>query len=62
MQNAAEAEMYFIAVMMVLILVISSLAVFFFVRQYKKEMREKGKRRGEKSGSVPDSSERADLR
>jgi cbb3-type cytochrome oxidase subunit 3 len=36
---SAEAEVYFIAAMMVLILVISFVAVYFFVRQYRKEMR-----------------------
>lgn len=42
---SAAAEVYFIAAMMVLILVISFAAVYFFVRQYKKEMREKGEKR-----------------
>ena len=38
---SAEAEVYFIAAMMVLILVVSFAAVYFFVRQYRNEMREK---------------------
>lgn len=44
MPGAADAEIYFIAAMMVLILVISFVAVFLFVRQYKKEMKEKAER------------------
>jgi hypothetical protein len=38
---SAEAEVYFIAAMMVLILVIGFVAVYFFMRQYRKEMRGK---------------------
>jgi hypothetical protein len=38
---SAEAEVYFIAAMMVLIFVVSFAAVYFFVKQYKKEMRAK---------------------
>lgn len=38
------AEVYFIAAMMMLILVISFVAVYFFVRQYRKEMKEKAER------------------
>lgn len=59
MQNAAEAEIYFITAMMVLILVISSLAVFFFIRQYRKEMRDKAERRRERPEKGPDRSEQA---
>jgi uncharacterized protein YpmB len=46
MPNAATAEVYFIAIMMVLILVISFTATFIFFRQYKREMkaREEAKR------------------
>jgi hypothetical protein len=39
MPGAATAEIIFIAAMMVLILVISFAAVYFFFRTYKKEMR-----------------------
>lgn len=49
MPGAADAEIYFIAAMMVLILVISFAAVFFFVRQYKKEMKEKAERMNRKA-------------
>jgi preprotein translocase subunit YajC len=41
MPGAERAEIYFIGAMMVLILILSFGAVYFFVRQYKKEMREK---------------------
>ncbi len=41
MPGTERAEIYFIAGMMVLILILSFAAVYFFVRQYKKEMREK---------------------
>ncbi|HVF29438.1 MAG TPA: hypothetical protein VNA22_00640 [Pyrinomonadaceae bacterium] len=41
MPGSDRAEVYFIAAMMVLILVISFVAVYFFVKQYKKEMRER---------------------
>lgn len=44
MPGYAVAEIYFIAAMMVLILVISGVAVYFFARTYKKEMREKRER------------------
>jgi len=49
-----RAELYFMAAMMVLILVLSFAAVFFFVKQYRKEMREKeirnAKKDAEKAG------------
>jgi hypothetical protein len=45
MPGADRAEMYFITAMMILILVLSFSAVYFFVRQYKKEMREKEHRK-----------------
>ena len=44
MPGAERAEIYFIAAMMVLILILSFAAVYFFVRQYKKEMRDKKSR------------------
>ncbi len=44
MPGYAVAEIYFIAAMMVLILVICVVAVYFFARTYKKEMREKQER------------------
>ena len=36
MPGAFEAEIYFIAVMMFLIMVLSIAAVYIFIRQYKK--------------------------
>jgi preprotein translocase subunit YajC len=48
MPGAERAEIYFIAAMMVLILILSFSAVYFFMRQYKKEMREKQSRTEEK--------------
>jgi uncharacterized membrane protein len=41
MPGAERAEIYFIAAMMVLILILSFAAVYIFVRQYKKETRER---------------------
>ena len=43
MTNAATAELYFIAAMMILILIISTVATYLFFRQYKIEMRDKDK-------------------
>lgn len=37
MPNALQAEIYFIAAMFVLIIVISAVATYFFFRTYKKE-------------------------
>ena len=44
MPGSDRAEIYFIAAMMVLILVVSFTAVYFFARTYKKEMRERKER------------------
>lgn len=41
MPGAERAEIYFIAAMMLLILILSFAAVYFFVRQYKREMGDK---------------------
>ena len=41
---SAEAEVYFIGAMMILILVISLVTMFYFIRQYKKEMIERAER------------------
>jgi flagellar basal body-associated protein FliL len=52
MPNASQAEIYFIAGMFVLILVLSAGASFFFFRTYKKEKAERQKRiEGEKAKS-----------
>ena len=44
MPGSERAEIYFIVAMMVLTLIFSTVAVYFFIRQYKKEMREKAER------------------
>ena len=45
MTGAARAEIYFIAAMMVLILIVSGASVYFFFKQYKKEMKERADRK-----------------
>ena len=47
MPDAMRAEIYFIGSMMVLILIVSSCATYFFVKQYRREMREKRARANE---------------
>ncbi len=44
MLNASQAEIYFIAGMFVLIIVISAVATYFFFRTYKREKTERQKR------------------
>jgi len=44
MPGAGRAEVYFIAAMMILIIILSVAAVYIFFRTYKKEMREKALR------------------
>ncbi len=44
MPGSAAAEIYFIASMMILILIISGVTVFFFAKTYRKEMAERAKR------------------
>lgn len=48
MPGADRAEIYFIAAMMILILIVSFVAVFIFFRTYRKEMREKEERMAQK--------------
>ena len=48
MPGAGRAEIYFISAMMILILVLCTGAVIFFIKTYKKEMREKEERKAEK--------------
>jgi uncharacterized protein YpmB len=47
MPGAGRAEIYFISGMMFLILVLCVAAVFFFIKTYKKEMRERAQREAE---------------
>jgi hypothetical protein len=51
MSNSAAAELYFIAAMMVLILVLSGASVYFFVRQYRREMRAREAERSNKNAA-----------
>jgi len=51
MPGADRAEVYFIGAMMVLIVILSVAAVYIFIRQYKKEMREKKLRDEQKSAT-----------
>ena len=44
MPGAERAEIYFISAMMVLILILSFAAVYFFMKTYRKEMRERKER------------------
>ncbi len=56
MPGAGRAEVYFIAAMMILIIILSVTAVFVFFKTYKKEMREKQERsagKGPASESEP---------
>ncbi len=55
MPNAGLAEIYFIAGMMVLIMIISAVAIFFFFKTYKKEMRERELRKKTKEIQNPKS-------
>ena len=51
MSNSAAAELYFIAAMMILILILSVASVYFFVRQYRREMRGREAERGSKQAA-----------
>lgn len=55
MPGAGRAEVYFIAAMMILILIVCTVAVVFFARTYRKEMREKAERKSQKDvlGGAP---------
>ena len=44
MPNSVTAEVYFIAAMMILILIMSAVSVYIFFRTYKREMTTKQKR------------------
>jgi Tfp pilus assembly protein PilO len=48
MPNSSRAELYFIAAMMILILIMCAVSVFFFVKTYKKEMKAREWRKAEK--------------
>lgn len=48
MPGESPTELYFIAAMMLLTLLLCAAAVYFFVKTYRKEMREKAKRLAQK--------------
>lgn len=48
MPNAGTAEIYFIAAMMILIMIISVAAIYFFFRQYNLEKKNKLKKNPKK--------------
>lgn len=52
MPNASLAEIYFIAAMFVLIMIISGVAVYFFFKTYKKEKAEKQKRTEQQKSKI----------
>ena len=54
MLNASQAEIYFIAAMMILTLIISTVAVYFFFHTYKKEKAEKQKRIEKRKSKIND--------
>jgi hypothetical protein len=49
MPGSGIAEVYFIAAMMILIMILSVSAVYIFFHTYKKEMREKAERLARKT-------------
>ena len=57
MSNAGTAELYFIAIMMLLILIISFTATYIFFRQYKREMKLKEEAKFSKANRVKDDEE-----
>jgi positive regulator of sigma E activity len=44
MPGSGRAEIYFIAAMMILIIILAIAAVYIFIKTYKREMREKAER------------------
>jgi hypothetical protein len=52
MPGTERAEIYFVTAMMILILILSAGAVYFFIKQYKKEMREKAEAKRIKAEKV----------
>ena len=60
MPDNVRAEIYFIAVMMFIILVVCSLAVYFFIKTYRKEKLERDRERLEKLKPRAETSEPAE--
>ena len=52
MPGSGKAEIYFIAAMMILILILSVAAIYIFFKTYKKEMREKALHKEAETRSV----------
>ncbi len=52
MWGTERTELYFIGAMLVLILIGSFVAVYFFVKQYRKEMRAREERRARKEQQI----------
>jgi len=48
MPGSGRSEIFFIIGMMVLTLILSGIAMYFFVRTYRKEMRQREERRSQK--------------
>lgn len=57
MPYAFRAEVYFIAAMMILILVVSGVSVYLFFKTYKKEMSDKKARAEKKAQALKAESE-----
>lgn len=57
MPGSGRAEIYFIAAMMILIMILSVAAIYFFIKTYRKEMREKHARIQQKRDSKNASTE-----
>lgn len=65
MPGTERSEVIFVAAMMILIMIVSITAVYFFFRTYKKEMREKSERqnaelKGKNEGSLDPSARTTD--
>ncbi|MBP9663197.1 MAG: hypothetical protein KBD94_01155 [Pyrinomonadaceae bacterium] len=54
MPGAGRAEIYFIAAMMILIVILCVAAVYIFIKTYRKEMSEKAAREAEKTAARED--------
>jgi large-conductance mechanosensitive channel len=53
MPGTGRAEIYFIVAMMVLTFVLSGFAMYFFVKTYRKEMREREAERAARQHAAP---------
>lgn len=62
MPGTGRAEIYFIASMMILTVILSITAIYIFLRTYKKEMREKALRNQEKARTQSSESEISNLK